>query len=165
MTAPGNGILLTVLIIVFGLSSGYAAGRIHQWYRTSLDRDEAYRDGYDTATQSLFSVAARAVKGRRADKAAARGTATVSSILEAPGAALGKAGMDKAGGVETAGDGGEQEGKHTLPEALTRAKTYRLTPDRIARAKVRPRDLPPGEQTTVMDAVTDLPAVPKPRAS
>jgi hypothetical protein len=159
MTAPGNGILLTVLIVVFGLSTGYAAGRIHQWYRTSLDRDEAYRDGYDTATQSLFSVAARAVKGRRADKAAARGTASVSSILEAPGAAVDKS------------DGAAQEGKHTLPEALTRAKTYRLTPDRIARAKVRPRDLPPGEQTTVMEAVTDTDAVveksavPKPRAS
>jgi hypothetical protein len=159
MTAPGNGILLTVLIVVFGLSTGYAAGRIHQWYRTSLDRDEAYRDGYDTATQSLFSVAARAVKGRRADKAAARGTASVSSILEAPGAAADKR------------DGADQGGKHTLPEALTRAKTYRLTPDRIARAKVRPRDLPPGEQTTVMEVVTDEPAVaekaavPKPRAS
>jgi hypothetical protein len=157
MTAPGNGTLLTVLIVVFGLSTGYAAGRIHQWYRTSLDRDEAYRDGYDTATQSLFSVAARAVKGRRAEKAAARGTAKVSSILEAPGAAINQGG-------ETS-DGTEQEGKHTLPEALTRAKTYRLTPDRIARAKVRPRDLPPGEQTTVMEAVAEKAAVPKPRAS
>lgn len=38
----------------------YASGRLHQWYRTTADREMAFRDGYDTATQSLFSLATRA---------------------------------------------------------------------------------------------------------
>jgi hypothetical protein len=144
MTAPGNGFLLTVLMVVLTTSTGYAAGRIHQWYRTSLERDEAYRDGYDTATQSLFSVAARLVKQRRDNKSAARGTATVSSILEAPGAALSKIATD---------DGTTSEGKHTLPDELVHAPTYRLTPDRIARARVPHQDLP-GEKTSVVKLST-----------
>jgi hypothetical protein len=151
MTAPGNGILLTALIVVLAASTGYAAGRIHQWYRTSLERDEAYRDGYDTATQSLFSVAARLVKQRRDHKSAIRGTATVSSILEAPGAALTKPSDGSASGGPASG------GKHTLPDELVHAATYRLTPDRIARARVPHQDLP-GEKTSVV-------AMPTPRAS
>src|SRR4051794_1184999 len=41
MTAPGNDVLLTVLLVAFTASTGYAAGRIHQWYRTALERDQA----------------------------------------------------------------------------------------------------------------------------
>jgi hypothetical protein len=176
MTAPGNGILLTVLIVVFAASTGYAAGRIHQWYRTSLERDEAYRDGYDTATRSLFSLAARIVRPRRSEKSAIRGTATVTSntatvtsILAAPGAATpagaGKpapdAGLPVVSGddsaVRPAWPAGGAEGRHTLPDELVHGPTYRLTPDRIARAKVPPNDLP-GEKTRIV-------SVPKPRAS
>ncbi|HET9516496.1 MAG TPA: hypothetical protein VFO77_02090 [Actinoplanes sp.] len=149
MTAPGNGILLTLLIVVLAASTGYAAGRIHQWYRTSLERDEAYRDGYDTATQSLFSVAARLVKQRRDNKSAARGTAVVSSILEAPGAA-------KATDAAVA-DKPVSEGKHTVPDELVQAPTYRLSPDRIARAKVPNQNL--------SDEKTSVVKLPTPRAS
>jgi hypothetical protein len=171
MTAPGNGILLTVLIVVLAASTGYAAGRIHQWYRTSLERDEAYRDGYDTATRSLFSLAARIVRPRRSEKSAARGTAkvgpgsaTVTSILAAPGAATaggGTSGVPVVPGTESATapawrvDG--TEGRHTLPDELVHAPTYRLTPDRIARANVPPNELP-GEKPRIV-------SVPKPRAS
>ncbi len=236
MTAPGNDILLTLLLIVFAGSSGYAGGRIHQWYRTSLDRDQAYRDGYDTATRSLFSLAARIIRPRRSEKAAVRGTATVTSILSAPGAAghdaahgaaahgaaahgaaahgaaahgaaAGAAGRATLGvaanaashgatghathgaaaqgvvsGVaghaagsgaaarrpmpapaaptaapglrsvprrsaeaETASDdvrpASVSQGRHTVPDELVHAATYRLSPDRIARAKVPPKNV------------------------
>jgi hypothetical protein len=52
---------------------------------------------------------------------------------------------------------GGGEGRHTLPDELVHAPTYRLSPDRIARAKVPPHDLP-GEKTRIV-------SVPKPRAS
>jgi hypothetical protein len=165
MTAPGNGYLLTVLMIVFTACSAYAAGRIHQWYRTSMDRDEAYRDGYDTATQSLFSVAARAVRPGRTDNRAARGTATVTSILAAPGAVPE---AEPADAVEAVADS-HQGGRHTLPDELVQAKTYRLTPDRIARAKVPPPKVPqPNARTPPPNSAGDKTmrvAVPKPRAS
>ena len=74
MTAPGNYALLITLLAAFVACTGYAAGRLHQWYRTGLDRDEAYRDGYDTATRSTFSLAARII-GPRRDSAAMRASA------------------------------------------------------------------------------------------
>ena len=149
MTAPGNGTLMAVLLVAFVASTGYAAGRIHQWYRTSLERDQAYRDGYDTATRSLFSLAARLVRPRRSDKPAVRGTATVSSILEAPGAGAG-------GGTTGAG----VTGRHTVPDELVAGPTYRLTPDRIARVSRSTQQHGQSGDTT-----TKLAAVPKPRAS
>jgi hypothetical protein len=85
MTAP----LLTVLA-VFIACTGYAAGRLHQWYRTDLDRDEAYREGYDTATRSTFSLAARLI-GPRRDKTAVRASATVHAgrpVAPAPAGSL-----------------------------------------------------------------------------
>jgi hypothetical protein len=146
MTAPGNGILLTVLTIVFTSCTGYAAGRIHQWYRTSLERDQAYRDGYDTATRSLFSVAARMVRPRRGEKNAARGTATVTSILAAPGAVSADLADPRADAA-----GAAAGGRHTVADELVHASTYRLTPDRIARATVPqqqvPQQHPVGERT------------------
>jgi hypothetical protein len=47
-------------------------------------------------------------------------------------------------------------GKHTVPDELVQAATYRLPPDRVFRAKV-PNSTPLPEQTT-----THL-SVPKPR--
>src|SRR3954468_25021747 len=75
MTAPGNSVLLLTILAAFLACTGYAAGRLHQWYRTGLDRDEAYRDGYDTATRSVFGLAARLIGPKRA----VRGTAVVTS--------------------------------------------------------------------------------------
>jgi hypothetical protein len=48
-------------------------------------------------------------------------------------------------------------GRHTLPDELVRATTYRLPPDRVFRAKV-PENTPLPEEPT-----TRLPSVPKPR--
>ncbi len=70
MTAPGNSALLITLLAVFVACSGYAAGRLHQRYQMDRDREEAYRDGYDTATRSVFSLAARVIAPRRAVRAA-----------------------------------------------------------------------------------------------
>ena len=154
MTAPGNDVLLTVLLVALTASTGYAAGRIHQWYRTALERDQAYRDGYDTATRSLFSLAARIVRPRRSDKPAVRGTATVTSILAAPSNA------SPAGAAATADEA--NAGRHTVPDELVSGPTYRLTPDRVARAKVPPAAAPvhDPDQTTAKVRL-----VPKPRAS
>lgn len=37
----------------------YLAGRFHQWARSTMERDQAFREGYDTATRSLFALASR----------------------------------------------------------------------------------------------------------
>jgi hypothetical protein len=60
--------------------------------------------------------------------------------------------------VETGGE--TRAGRHLVPDELVKAPTYRLAPDRVARAKVR-EAIPPeeGEDTT------RLPAVPRPRSS
>jgi hypothetical protein len=48
--------VFTVLLVIV---TSYAAGRVHQWYRHGLERDLAYRDGYDEASHSLFHLATR----------------------------------------------------------------------------------------------------------
>ncbi|GGQ40482.1 hypothetical protein [Couchioplanes azureus] len=59
MTVPGNSIIQALFALAFVVASGYAAGRIHQWYKQGLDRDEAYRTGYDQASDSMFDLAIR----------------------------------------------------------------------------------------------------------
>jgi hypothetical protein len=71
MTAPGNDAVLITLLATLTAGAGYVAGRLHQWYRTVLDRDEAYRDGYDTATRSVFGMAARMIRPSRGVRASA----------------------------------------------------------------------------------------------
>ncbi|MFI7603224.1 hypothetical protein [Actinoplanes sp. NPDC049681] len=56
---PGNSIIQALFALAFVIASGYAAGRIHQWYKQGLDRDEAYRNGYDQASNSMFDMAIR----------------------------------------------------------------------------------------------------------
>src|ERR1700759_2012117 len=72
MTASGSLSLILTLIALVVAVTGYAGGRLHQWWRTGRDRDEAYREGYDTATRSVFSLPARAIGPRGP---AARGAA------------------------------------------------------------------------------------------
>lgn len=73
MTASGSLPLLVILLALVVAAAGYAGGRLHQWWRAGRDRDQAYQDGYDTATRSVFSLAARAVGPGRP---AARGSVT-----------------------------------------------------------------------------------------
>lgn len=47
-----------VALLLLGLLV-YVGGRLHQLARSTQERDEAYRDGYDDATRSLFHLATR----------------------------------------------------------------------------------------------------------
>ena len=174
MTAPNHALLVT-LLAVFTACVGYAVGRLHQWYRTGLDRDEAYRDGYETATRSVFSTAARLIAPRRA----ARGTAVVTPVPVDPVPADGASdevpvsrtvlactaasraeaspGADDAAAPSSEASGG----RHLVPDELVQAPTYRLAPDRVARAKVR--EVPDGDEEG--QETTRLPSVPRPRSS
>ena len=71
MTAPGDSVLLLILFAVLLACCGYAAGRAHQRYLTSQDREDAYRDGYETGTRSVFSTAVRMLGPRRPVRASA----------------------------------------------------------------------------------------------
>lgn len=80
-------------LVVLAASVGYAAGRVHQWYRTALERDRAWRDGYDQGTGTLFKTAARLIRrkpgentGEIAVPKAAVVADNVTDISEAPSA-------------------------------------------------------------------------------
>ena len=64
MTAPGNNLLQVALALAFVIASGYASGRIHQWYKHGLERDQAYREGYNQASRSMFDMAIRSRSGK-----------------------------------------------------------------------------------------------------
>jgi hypothetical protein len=67
MIAPGNGLIQAVFAVAFVIASGYALGRIHQWYRDGVARDEAYRSGYDRASDCMLTMAL----GKQADSSGA----------------------------------------------------------------------------------------------
>ncbi|MEV7623329.1 hypothetical protein [Actinoplanes sp. NPDC089786] len=83
MTAP---LVSSIFAVLFALA-GYAAGRYHQWQRSATDREDAYRDGFDAATESTFSTAAR-IASQPAQPTAATPTATLSDPPIAAQAAL-----------------------------------------------------------------------------
>lgn len=56
MTVPGNSFLVVVLTLSILVSSAYAVGRIHEWHRHGLKRDESYRLGYDKASHSMIGL-------------------------------------------------------------------------------------------------------------
>jgi hypothetical protein len=56
MTAPGNYLLYFLLTLAIVMSTGYAVGRIHQWHRHGVERDKAYRTGYDEASRSIMRL-------------------------------------------------------------------------------------------------------------
>ncbi|MCU7722225.1 hypothetical protein ODJ79_00700 [Actinoplanes sp. KI2] len=59
MTAPGNNLFFLALTFSIFISGAYALGRIHQWHKNGLDRDEEYRRGYDKASLSILDMMAR----------------------------------------------------------------------------------------------------------
>lgn len=82
MTPPENDVLQAVAIVLFAICLAYAAGRMHQWYLQALERDQAWRHGYDLAARSLFHLATRVrpAPARRPEPSkadAVRATATV----------------------------------------------------------------------------------------
>ncbi|MCO8270638.1 hypothetical protein M1L60_08505 [Actinoplanes sp. TRM 88003] len=96
MTAPGDLVLIILLVAVFVASCGYAAGRMHQRYQLKQDREAAYRDGYETASSKVFSLAARVASRKRP----ARGAAAVQ-----PGSAAGGAASPGSSGAGLPGSG------------------------------------------------------------
>jgi hypothetical protein len=161
MTVPGNDPLLITLLASVTACSGYVAGRVHQWYRTGLERDDAYRDGYDTATRSVFSMAARLIGPRRV--AVPSVTVVEGSIDSPPAVPRGVRSLpvSVSAGSLSSSDDDEGVGRHYVPDELVKAPTYRLTPDRVARAKVRGA-VPADENAP---DTTRLPPVPRPRSS
>ncbi|MBM2621981.1 hypothetical protein JIG36_41415 [Actinoplanes sp. LDG1-06] len=226
MSAPGDTVLIVILVALFVACCGYAAGRVHQRYQLKRDREEAYRDGYETASDQVFSLAVRSTvakpppaaedpapqAGSQVDPgrafrhqgvaaAASAGSPDASPVPPVaaspllPGAASVPLGADHPAAPaalgfpappppprntvsEPAAVGGvhyqrfpeprpteepaepaqprSSGGKHTVPDELVQAATYRLPPDRVFRAKV-PNSTPLPEETT-----TNIP-VPKPR--
>jgi hypothetical protein len=153
MTAPGNSAVLFVLLAAFLTCTGYAAGRLHQWHRTGQERDEAYRDGYDTATRSVFSMAARIIGPRRSERATIRASAAVPQVSPVPpGSPVSPVDAQVLGLPSTS------SGRHTVADELVHPATYRLTSDRVARAKAR-GSAPPRRNERPSTPV------PKPRSS
>lgn len=58
-------VALAVTVLMLGLLC-YAGGRVHQYFKQGLDRDLAFRDGYNLATRSLFALATRTSKAMEA---------------------------------------------------------------------------------------------------
>ena len=58
MTVPGNDLLLILLTLSVFLSSAYAVGRIHQWQKCGIERDEAYQVGYEKASRAIVGMMA-----------------------------------------------------------------------------------------------------------
>jgi hypothetical protein len=52
--------LAVILMIVIA----YAAGRVHQWCRRTMERDTAHREGYAQASRTLFPLAVRKERHR-----------------------------------------------------------------------------------------------------
>ncbi|MBU2662681.1 hypothetical protein KOI35_04100 [Actinoplanes bogorensis] len=238
MNAPGDTVLIFLLLALFVACCAYAAGRVHQRYQLKRDRDEAYREGYETASNRVFSLAVRSAVPKK--ETASPSPASPSEPDTDPGRAIrhqGVAGPAPApavsertekpgfpappppprhtvaeppavGGVtyqqfpdpRTADDAtvvtprthatddavvtprtrttddatvitprahatddattvtprARSGGKHTVPDELVQAATYRLPADRVFRAKV-PNSTPLPDEPT-----TNLP-VPKPR--
>ena len=75
MIAPGNSLIQMLFAVAFVIASGYAMGRIHQWYRDGAARDEAYRSGYDRASDCMLDMALRKQEND---------TAAVPAVLAGP---------------------------------------------------------------------------------
>jgi len=56
LIAPENSFIIIVLTLSIITSSAYGVGRIHQWYKHGIQRDEAYRTGYDKASYSIMDM-------------------------------------------------------------------------------------------------------------
>lgn len=88
---PGNDLILVGLGLAFTVAAAFAAGALYQWYRHSLERHDAWRDGYDQASDTLFAQAARVIKRRPGERTgdirrSVDDTATVTAITDAPSA-------------------------------------------------------------------------------
>ncbi|GAA0535772.1 hypothetical protein GCM10010172_16320 [Paractinoplanes ferrugineus] len=51
--------LEAIACMLLGVLCAYGCGRIHQWYKHSLERDRSFREGYSHGYHALFAYAAR----------------------------------------------------------------------------------------------------------
>jgi hypothetical protein len=59
MPTGDNSAFQIIAYIVISVLFAYGGGRIHQWYKHSMDRDRSFREGYSNGYHALFAVAAR----------------------------------------------------------------------------------------------------------
>ncbi|WP_250035973.1 hypothetical protein [Paractinoplanes maris] len=59
MLIGSNVFLQSIVYVIVSVICAYGAGRIHQWYMHSMDRDRAFREGYNHGFHTLFPLAAR----------------------------------------------------------------------------------------------------------
>jgi hypothetical protein len=76
----GSTTLQIALAVIFVIVTAYSAGRVHQWYRHTFERDVAYREGYDQASRTLFHLAARNPPGN-ADGNAPGGPVPIRAVV------------------------------------------------------------------------------------
>lgn len=80
MIAPGNSLIQALFALAFVIATGYASGRIHQWYRHGVERDQAYRSGYNLASNSMFDLALR----KRTETSPAPAADDAPAVLDTP---------------------------------------------------------------------------------
>lgn len=55
----GSTTLELAFALTLVIAAGYAAGRIHQLSRRQTEQADAYREGYDQASETLFPLTVR----------------------------------------------------------------------------------------------------------
>lgn len=60
-----QSVALIAMVLMLSLVC-YAGGRVHQYFKQGLDRDHAFREGYNIATRSLFAMATRTSRAMEA---------------------------------------------------------------------------------------------------
>ncbi len=83
MTSLSHDLLGPGLATVLLVFMTYLAGRVHQYFKQTEEREEAYRDGYNMATRSLFGLATRVAANpgtRRAVQAQAKPMVGYASV-------------------------------------------------------------------------------------
>jgi len=55
----GDSALQIIVYTVISVLCAYGVGRIHEWYKHSMDRDRSFREGYNHGYHTLFPFATR----------------------------------------------------------------------------------------------------------
>jgi hypothetical protein len=55
----GHSAFQIIVYIVISALCAYSVGRIHEWYKRSMDRDRSFREGYNHGYHALFPLAAQ----------------------------------------------------------------------------------------------------------
>lgn len=83
MTATETVIAQIAFAVIFVILIAYLAGRVHQWYRHTFERDVAYREGYNQASRTLFHLTTRRPPGKAEAKPVTSPSATPATRVRA----------------------------------------------------------------------------------